>query len=138
MIEKGLTYSPDQERWVAKLPWINDPFLLPNNKAAAMSLLRSTERRLAKSEKDSLQYQGQINDMVKRTVCRKVDPQEIREYTGPIYYIAHHAVWKPESKSTPCRIVFNSSANYSGHVLNDYLAKGPDMLNNLLGSERKE
>ena len=98
-----------------------------------MSLLRSTERRLGKSEKDSLQYQSQINDMVKRNVCRKVDPQEIREYTGPIYYIAHHAVWKPESKSTPCRIVFNSNANYSGHVLNDYLAKGPDMLNNLLG-----
>ena len=70
--------------------------------------------------------------MVKRNVCRKVDPQEIREYTGPIYYIAHHAVWKPESKSSLCRIVFNS-ADYSGHVLNDYLAKGPDMLNNLLG-----
>ena len=39
---------------------------------------------------------------------------------------------KPSSKSTPCRIVFNSSANYKGHILNDYFAKGPDLLNNLL------
>ena len=31
------------------------------------------------------------------------------------------------------RIVFNSSANYKGHVLNDYWAKGPDMINSLLG-----
>ena len=29
--------------------------------------------------------------------------------------------------------MFNSSANNNGHVLNDYLAKGPQMLNNLLG-----
>ena len=40
---------------------------------------------------------------------------------------------RPESKSTPCRIVFNSSANFSGYVLNDYLAKGSNILNNLLG-----
>ena len=33
----------------------------------------------------------------------------------------------------PCRIVFNSSANFRGHILNECYAKGPDMLNNLLG-----
>ena len=37
---------------------------------------------------------------------------------------------KPESKRTPCHIVFNSGANFHGHVLNEYNAKGPDMLNN--------
>ena len=40
---------------------------------------------------------------------------------------------KPESMTTPCRIVFNSSASYQGHQLNQYWAKGPDMINNLLG-----
>ena len=52
---------------------------------------------------------------------------------GPVQYINHHEVMRPDSSSTPCRIVFNSSANYRGHVLNDYWAKGPDMLINLLG-----
>ena len=78
-------------------------------------------------------YQDQIIDMKSRNVCRKVTEEEIREYSGPVYYIAHHEVWKPESKSTPCRIVFNVSANYRGHVLNEYYAKGPDILNNMLG-----
>ena len=53
-------------------------------------------------------------------------------YQGPEFYISHHAVMKPDSKTTPCRIVFNSSTNYDGYVLNDYYATGPDMLTNLL------
>ena len=35
--------------------------------------------------------------------------------------------------STPVRIVFNSSASFNGHALNDYWFKGPDLLNNLFG-----
>ena len=68
-----------------------------------------------------------------RNVARKLSKEELTNYTGPTHYIAHHEVLKPESKSTPVRIVFNSSANYMGHVLNEYWAKGPDLLNNLLG-----
>ena len=39
----------------------------------------------------------------------------------------------PEKKCTPVRIVFNGSASYNGHTLNDYWFKGPDLLNNLFG-----
>ena len=34
LIESGLTYLPDERRWTAKLPWIKDPYLLPNNKVS--------------------------------------------------------------------------------------------------------
>ena len=71
--------------------------------------------------------------MVNREVARKLSKDEIIDYKGPVHFISHHEVLKPDSKSTPVRIVFNSSANYMGHVLNDYWAKGPDLLNNLLG-----
>ena len=67
-----------------------------------------------------------------RDTCRKLDKEELVRYNGPIFYICHHAVVKPECKSTPIRIVFNSSASFQGHGLNDYLAKGSDMLNELL------
>ena len=70
--------------------------------------------------------------MVDRGVARKLSRKELKDYKGPIHYISHHEVLKPDSKSTPVRIVFNSSANYMGHVLNDYWAKGPDLLNNIL------
>ena len=57
----------------------------------------------------------------------------MEEYKRPVHYITHHEIHKPGSTSTPIRIVFNSSASYNGHILNDYWAKGPDMLNNLFG-----
>ena len=71
--------------------------------------------------------------MHERDVARKLTEDEQKSYNGPVHYISHHEVLKPDSKSTPCRIVFNSSANFRGHVLNDYWAKGPDLLNNFLG-----
>ena len=57
----------------------------------------------------------------------------MEDYTRPKFYISHHEVLKPESKSTPCRIVFNSSANFRGHIITECYAKGPEILNNLLG-----
>ncbi|CAC5362061.1 unnamed protein product [Mytilus coruscus] len=53
-------------------------------------------------------------------------------HSGPVHYIPHHEVLKPESKSTPLRIVFNSSSSYMGHTLNDYWAKGSNVINDLL------
>ena len=55
----------------------------------------------------------------------------LESYKGPVYYLSHHEVLK-ESSSTPCRIVVNPSQIYRGHALNDYWAKGPDFINNLL------
>ena len=71
--------------------------------------------------------------MVNRTVARKLTISEISRYKGPVHYISHHEIMKPESDSTPIRIVFNSSSKYKDHRLNDYWAKGPDMLNEMIG-----
>ena len=40
---------------------------------------------------------------------------EMKFARGRVHYICHHEVIKPDSASTPCRIVFNSSKNYHGH-----------------------
>ena len=63
----------------------------------------------------------------------KLSKQEFEEYKGPAQYISHHEVLRPESKSPLVRIVFNSSAVFRGHRLNDYWMKGPDLLNGLFG-----
>lgn len=65
--------------------------------------------------------------------AKKLEKDEMTKYKGPIHYISHHAVIRPDNKSTPLRIVFNSSAIYKGHCLNEYWKKGPDFLNNLSG-----
>ena len=74
-----------------------------------------------------------MKEMLEMKFCRKLTKEEDESYQGPVHYIPHHAVVRPEKKSTPIRIVFNSSCMFQGHQLNDYWMKGPDMLNNLFG-----
>ena len=131
IIDDGLTL--ENQKWTAKYPWKKDPSDLPNNYPAALAMLRSTERRLKKDEKQAQTYCEQIQDMITRGVARKLSEVELKSYSGPIHYVSHHEVMKPDSASTPCRIVFNSSANYMGQNLNEFWLKGPDLLNNLLG-----
>ena len=109
LIEKNLHYDQEAKRWIAEYPWIRDPKDLPDNKKAAFAKLISTERRLAKNSEHAKVYKEQIQDMVNRGVARKLTKTELRNYKGPIHYISHHEVLKPDSKSTPVRIVFNSS-----------------------------
>ena len=71
--------------------------------------------------------------MLDKYVCRPISQVEHDLYNGPKYFITHHGIKKPESKSTPYRIVFNSSLKYLNTSLNDFYVKGPSGLNNILG-----
>ena len=133
LIEKGLQYDENRGRWLASYPWVKSPDDLPDNRCMALATLKSTEKRLGRNRERAEIYNTQIEAMVKRDAARKVSQDELVQYQGPKYYISHFEVMNPKSKSTPCRIVFNSSACYKGFSLNDYLAKGPSMLNKLLG-----
>ena len=133
MIEDGLQFDLARGRWIAAYPWVKPPGELPDNRNVALATLRSTERRLNRDKERAQVYNKQIEDMVDREAARKVTERELAEYRGPKYYISHFEVMNPKSKSTPCRIVYNSSAKYQGFSLNDYFAKGPSMLNKLLG-----
>ena len=85
-------------------------------------MLTSTEKRLARNPSHAKVYQEQIEDMVDRGVARKLTWEELRTYKGLIHYVTHHEVLRPESKSTPIQIVFNRSAKFMGHTLNEYWA----------------
>lgn len=134
LIRGNLKYDEENKRWTTSYPWIVNPSTLPDNYGAAFATLRNTERTLRKDPEWSVIYGTQIQDMVERGVARKLSKDEMREWTGPKYYISHLAVNNPKSTSTPVRIVFNSSQSFRGTSLNACLAKGPDSyLNNLLG-----
>ena len=132
LIKEGLKYNKENRCWTTSYPWIRNADELPNNYVAAFGQLKSLERRLIKNGNEQL-YCEQVQDMLNRNVVRKLTADEIKNYNGPVHYIPHHGVIKESSTSTPLRIVFNSSSSFMGHKINDYWAKGPDMLNSLVG-----
>ena len=134
LIEDGLKYDKDNKFWISEYPWISDPYKLPNNFPMAVARLKATEKRLQRMGTEyCVKYQDQMSDMVSRGVAQKLTKREVESYEGPVFYLPHHEVHKSDSQSTPIRIVFNSAASFQGFALNDFLAKGPDVLNNLLG-----
>ena len=133
-IKQGLSYDSVNLVWHVEYPWIRSPTLLPDNYVAALDQLKSLEKRLLKSQKHELKlYSEAVTDMMNRNVVRKLSSKEVEAYDGPVHYVPHHGVLKESSLSTPLRIVFNSSSSFMGHRLNDYWAKGPDVLNSLIG-----
>ena len=106
-------------QWMVPYPWIKDRSLLPDNRELAVKHLLSTERRLKRDSEQAEAYCKQMEETESMGFARKLSKEEIDSYQGPVHYIPHHAVLRPEKRSTPVRIVFNSSSSYKGHTLND-------------------
>eukprot|EP00057_Strongylocentrotus_purpuratus_P025475 XP_011679949.1 PREDICTED: uncharacterized protein LOC100891320 [Strongylocentrotus purpuratus] len=121
------------KQWLVPYPWRKDPNLLRDNRIQAERMLYATEKKLSKNAQHAEAYDHQIKAMVEMNFAKKLSDEEAESYIGPVHYISHHAIIRPEKKSTPVRIVFNSSAVYQGQSLNDHWMKGPDLLNSLFG-----
>ena len=121
------------QQWMIPYPWRKDPKFLPHKRSLVLKRLEGTERRLKSNLDQANAYDEEMTEMVKMKFCRKLSENEVKNYKVPVHYIPHHAVIRPEKKSTPVRIVLNSSSVFQGHKLNDYWMKGPDLLNNLFG-----
>ena len=132
MIQQGLSYDAQEQKWTASYPWITSPSQLPDNYFALKATLRSLEKSLARDRGRAISYAAQLQDMLDRGVSRKLSPMEIQQWKGPTFYISHLAVISPKSASTPIRIVFNSSQSHNGISLNSCLAKGPDSYTNTI------
>ena len=131
-IEDGLQYDKLKQEWTVTYPWKTNPNTLRNNFKLVAARLTSTEKKL-KRQGSCDQYNQEIASLINRGAARKLSNNEMKQYKGPVHYIPHHDVWKPESKSTPLRIVFEANVRHMGKMLNDYWCKGPDVMNNLLG-----
>lgn len=116
------------KQWTVSYPWKGDPEQLPDNHAQVLKKLEYTESRLIKLPEHAKAYNDQMEE---KGFSQKLTKQEIAEWKKPVHYLSHHAILCPEKKSTPVHIIFNSSATFEGHCLNDYWHKGPDLFNNL-------
>lgn len=137
-IKECLTYVQADKHcgtphWDAAYPWKGDPVTLPDNRRAVEATFLNTEKRLGKEPEWKAAYREQIHEMVSRGAAAKLTKDEINSWKGPTWYISHLVAPNPHSATTPVRIVWNSSQEFSGISLNDLLHKGPDVLNPIRG-----
>ncbi|XP_065056372.1 uncharacterized protein LOC135684664 [Rhopilema esculentum] len=104
-----------ENQWLVPYPWKKDPNLLPDNKQQAVKRLESMERRLKIKPEQAEAYYKQMRELKEINFSRKLTTDELKVYKGPMHYIPHHAILRPEKKSKPVRIVFNSSSVFQGH-----------------------
>ena len=107
--------------------------VLENNKEQAIVLAERTEKRLLKDELLMSKYNEQFTNLIERCVLVEITSEEEESYKGPVFYVSHHDVRKPDSASTPLRLVINSSLKFKGVSPNDVWIKGPNELNDMFG-----
>ena len=112
--------------------WTPDVLKLKENIGQAITVQRSVERRLIKKGELDL-YNQELQKALDTGVLVRLGPKDL-EYPGPVSYVTHHPVYKQGSKTTPIRIVSNSSFKNKTCKLspNECMATPPNALSDLL------
>ena len=132
-IRDQLSHDPIKQVWTASYPCQLDPSLLNNNKSQAVLLAEKSEKRLLKDATAAEKFNEEFLEFIDKGILTKITPEKEASYQGPVYYVNAHEVYKPDSISTPIRIVINSSLKYKGLSPNDIWVKGPNTLNDMYG-----
>lgn len=126
------TFRNEEGRYVVSLPFKPDYPLkiqLGYSRNIAVSQFYRNELRLLKTPDVKSQYDTVIEEYKSLGHMSKV---KTYDSSIPTYYLPHHAVFKPESKTTKLRVVFNaSSASSNGISLNNILYPGPILQSDL-------
>ena len=119
----------EEGRVEVALPWRTGyPDCLPNNYNEAKKDLVRQKKELCRKNEFEI-YANEMDKLIKSDFVESVQDNDSK--SG--YYIVHQHVIRPDSESTPVRIVWNSARrNNLGYCMNDTLHKGPNLLNHIL------
>lgn len=124
-------------RFIVKLPFKSSfphDFPLGSSRSQALSQYLRAEKSL-KSKPDLAEtYHRVLNEYLTLNHMKPTSCFEISSFESfKTFYLPHHAVVKPESRSTKVRVVFNASKRTaSGNSLNDVLHVGPTLQADLM------
>ena len=115
----------------ALLPWKPSHQPLDSNLGVCQARTRNMVRRLFKNPTMLHDYDAILREQISKGYIEVVN--EDPPATKGVHYINHHGVLKPESTTTPLRIVYDCSCKtQAGVSLNDCLEEGPPLQNNML------
>ncbi|XP_049287565.1 uncharacterized protein LOC125766030 [Anopheles funestus] len=129
------TIQNEEGRYVVQLPKVREyEKQLGDSKETALRRFLSIERRLKKDEamkKEYVEFMEEYEQLGHMTKVASYNNVELE--VGKDYYLPHHAVWKRESTTTKCRVVFDASCkSSSGRSLNDILLTGPTIQEDII------
>ena len=117
--------------WCAPLPFRKNRRRLPNNKQQAKSRMKTLVNSLAKDKRKKEHYFEFMGTILEKKLAKRVH-DESTKVGEEAWYLPHFGVYHPQ-KPDKLRVVFDSSAVFSGVSLNDVLLSGPNLMNQLLG-----
>lgn len=122
-IYKTTTTRQNNGRFIVTIPFKTPRPLLGDSRTVALQRYKSLETRLNNNQSLRQQYSDFMQDYLKSGHMELIPPAEI--INPHHYYLPHHCVIKPESKTTKLRVVFNASAQTTnGLSLNDSMFVG--------------
>lgn len=119
-------------RFVVPLPFVEplDRPCFENTRAIALKRFSSIEKKLQLNPEYRKAYVAFMKDYETCHHLEQVEPPVVDK--GLFYYIPHHGILRPESVSTPLRVVFDASCSDStGKSLNHTLLPGPKLQTNI-------
>ncbi|XP_017464592.1 PREDICTED: uncharacterized protein LOC108357996 [Rhagoletis zephyria] len=131
------TYRQSDGRYVVRLPFKSEfpsNLTLGPSRSQAMKQAIRMEHTLKKNPDLKEEYNRVLEEYLSLDHMKSITPYEIHEDGKCFsYYLPHHSVVKPDSKSTKVRVVFNASKpSASGTSLNDILHIGPTLQSDLM------
>ena len=113
------------------LLWRNDAVKLPQSRSVALKRLDSIKRRLEKDFILHSRYSEQMQAMIDCGYAERVPDHELQ--TPPRqWYIPHQPVLSAK-KPNEVRVVHDCASIPGDKSLNNFLMKGPDLMNSLVG-----
>ncbi len=116
-------------RWQTCLLWKEDNALLPESKSMAMRRLQLMEKKMDRNPEFAELVNNKFEDYIQKGYLvpaskykAELEPSQRKWYLP--WFFAYHPTKKP-------RLVYDAAAKVNGKSLNDFLLKGPDLLNPL-------
>ncbi|XP_073952967.1 uncharacterized protein [Choristoneura fumiferana] len=122
------TKRKEDGRYEVKLP-LKSTFAedLGKSRNKAIAQFLQIEKKISKQNEDSMEYKRFIDEYRQLQHMKPADKNSTVDC-----YLPHHGVKREESSTTSLRVVFNaSSLTSSGNSLNDVMARGPNLQQDL-------
>ena len=131
--ESLLKLDSEKSQVHASYAWTEDVLGLTDNKHQAVGFQKSVEKKLIKNG-ELKQYNQELHKALEKGYLVELGPEDLVEYSGPVCYVSHFPVYKPDSQSTPIRVVSNTSLKNvnCGLSPNQCMAMPPNALSSLL------